>query len=111
MAKGGRGSNLGKYIGKAIRQFSDPEFQEAVKQPSYIETIIEIMSLPFEKRREGDPSPVGNVSKLKDIPYDEFHIKYPEHYAALLRERGHMKYNADTSNRVRESLLEVLSED
>lgn len=38
MAKNiGRGARLGKYIAKSIKQFSSPEFQEAVKKPSYIE--------------------------------------------------------------------------
>ncbi len=99
---------LGKYIAKAINQFSTSEFQEAVKDPSYIQTIKKIMSVPFESRKEGSPNPKQNKSELEKIPYDKFNIANPAHYAVLLRERGHTKYNAKTSNRVRESLLENL---
>ena len=53
-------------------------------------------------------NPKQNKSELEKIPYDEFNIANPVHYAALLRERGHTKYNASTSNRVRKSLLENL---
>lgn len=108
MAKLGRGKLFGIYLAKTIHQFSSPEFQEAVKSPSYIETIKELMSVPFEARKEGDPSPRQNKSELEQIPFDEFHIANPAHYVALLRERGHMKYNAPTANRIRESLLDCL---
>ena len=108
MGGAGRGETLGKYIGKSLRQLADPEFQEAVKHEEYFEVLRKIMSIPFVKRKVDEPNPEGNVSELKDIPYDQFHIKHPEHHAALLRERGHMKYNADTSNRVRVALLENL---
>jgi len=99
---------LGKYIAKAINQFSTSEFQEAVKNPSYIQTIKEIMNVPFKPRKEGNSSPEQNKSELERISYNEFNIADPVHYAALLRERGHMKYNADTFNRIRKSLLENL---
>ena len=108
MVKEGRGERLGRYIAKSLNQLSDPEFQEAVKNPIYLETIKKIMSIPFVARKQGDPNPKENVSELEDIPYDEFNIANPIHHAALLRERGHMKYNADTSNRVRVSLLDNL---
>jgi hypothetical protein len=104
----GRGERLGKYIAKSINQFADPEFQKVVKDPSYKQRFIEIMKIPFEPRQQGQPNPKQNISTLEDIPYEEFHIKNPEHYAALLRERGHMKYNANTANRVRISLLDNL---
>ena len=99
---------LGKYIAKAINQFSTPEFQEAVKAPSYIQTIKKIMSVPFESKKKGSPNPEQNKSELEKIPYDKFNIANPVHYVALLRERGHTKYNAKTANRVRKSLLENL---
>lgn len=99
---------LGKYIAKAINQFSSIEFQEAVKKPDYIKTIIKVMSVSFESRKKGAQNPKQNKCELENIPYDEFHIANPVHYAALLRERGHLKYNADTANRIRKSLLENL---
>jgi hypothetical protein len=105
----GRGARLGKYIAKSIKQFSSPEFQEAVKKPSYIETIRRILSeADFEPRKRGSPNPKNNKSLLEQIPYDEFNICHPEHYAALLIERGHINYNARTANRIRKSLLENL---
>ena len=102
----GRGERLGMYIAKAIKQFSTPEFQEAVKDASYIETIKKVMSREFKTRKKGEPNP--NKSELEKIPYEDFNIANPEHYAILLRERGHVNYNARTANRIRSSLLENL---
>ena len=106
--KVGRSVVLGRYIAKAINQFSTPEFQEAVKNPSYIQIIKKIMDVPFEPRKQGGPNPKQNKSELEKIPFDEFNIANPRHYAALLRERGHIRYNASNANKVRESLLENL---
>ncbi len=66
------------------------------------------MSIPFEPKKRRSPNPKQNKSELEKIPYDRFNIANPVHYVALLRERGHTKYNASTSNRVRKSLLENL---
>lgn len=105
----GRGVRLGKYIAKAINQFSSPEFQEAVKKPFYKEAIRKILSEEdFEPRKKGSPNPRNNKSLLEQIPYDKFHICHPEHCAALLTEIGHHYYNANTANRVRNPLLESL---
>ena len=72
----GRAENFGRCMAKAINQFSSFEFQEAVKKPSYIRTIIKIMDVPFEKRKKGTKSPKQNKSVLKGIPYDKFHIAW-----------------------------------
>lgn len=48
----GRGARLGKYIAKSINQFSTPEFQEAVKKPSYKEVIRKILSQEDFKSRK-----------------------------------------------------------
>ncbi len=104
----GRGARLGKYIAKSINQYSTPEFQEAVKKPSWKKIVREILSSDFVSRKEGSKNPVSNKSELEEIPYEEFNIDNPKHYAALLRERGHINYNAGTANRIRDSLLEHL---
>ena len=106
--KEGRGARLGKYIAKSINQYSSPEFQEAVKKPSYKIILRKILSADFNPRKRGSPNPKPNKSELEQIPYEEFNIANPEHYAALLRERGHINYNAGTANRIRDSLLKHL---
>lgn len=106
--KEGRGVRLGKYIAKSINQYSTPQFQEAVKSPSYIGTIKQVLSKDFEPRKKGNPNLDKNKSALEDIPYEKFHICNPKHYAALLIERGHLNYNARTANRIKKSILENL---
>ena len=108
MVKDGRGRRYAKFRAKVVTQLSDPDFHKAVMLPSYIETIKQVMSVPYIKRRQGDPNPKSNVSELEDIPFDEFHIKHPSHYAAFLREGGHFNYNANTANRIRKIFLENL---
>ena len=95
--KEGRGARLGRYIAKSITQYSSPKFQKAVKSPSYIKTIKQILSKEFRPRRRGSPNPDHNKSALENISYEDFHICNPEHYAALLIERGHFNYNAGTA--------------
>ena len=104
----GRGKRYARFRAKVVNQLSDPEFHKAVVLPSYMETIKQVMSVPYVKRKKGEPNPSGNVSELSDIPFDEFHIKYHEHYGLFLREGGHFQYNADTANRIRRTFLENL---
>jgi hypothetical protein len=104
----GRAARLGKYIAKSIKQYTSSEFQEAVQKSSYKRTIKRILSEDFKPRKKGDPSPNRNKSALESIPYETFNIANPKHYAALLIERGHFNYSANTANRIRKSLLENL---
>ncbi|MDD5191858.1 MAG: hypothetical protein PHH54_00300 [Candidatus Nanoarchaeia archaeon] len=100
----GRAAGLGKYIAKSIRQYA-----ALINDPSYAKTIKRILSEEeFKPRKKGSPNPKKNKSALAGIPYDEFDVSIPEHHAALLIERGHFNYNADTANRIRKSLLEHL---
>ena len=109
MAKvNGRGVRLGKYIAKAIIQFSKPDFQEAMENPVYMKKFKKSMKPDFEAKKKDAPKTEAHESELEKIPYETFNVCCPEHLGALLRESCHMAYNAYTANRIKNSILEDL---
>jgi hypothetical protein len=102
--KEGRAERLGEYIAREIIQIS-----RFLEDPTYTERVKQVLSTyEFKTRKKGDP-PIGNESLLEGVFLEAFNIANPEHFAALLLERGHLNYNAHTANRVRASIIANLS--
>ena len=105
----GRSARFGKYFSKAISMLLTSDPLTPNEKKDYDIKLRKLLAPDFETRKKDEPRKPSHKSELENISYDDFNVvENPRHMSALIREAGHLSYNAHTANRTKNSYLKNL---